>query len=173
MAVQLCARVAQVVGFRRGLALASDGTLFVHLWSSVKVVILGFILSAVIAEGRYHQPGRPILWAIGSLLPVRADIAMLRQVWFNLIDNAVKYSGKNPHPKIAIACRLETATREVVFSVAHNGVGFDPDRLPGDGHGLTNLRRRAGRLGGECLVESHPGSGTRVVFQAPINSKSS
>ncbi len=34
---------------RRGLALASDGTLFVHLWSSVRVVVLGFILSAVIA----------------------------------------------------------------------------------------------------------------------------
>jgi NitT/TauT family transport system permease protein len=34
---------------RRGITLASDGTLFVHIWSSVKVVILGFILSAVIA----------------------------------------------------------------------------------------------------------------------------
>lgn len=34
---------------RRGMALASDGTLFVHLWSSVRVVILGFLLSAVIA----------------------------------------------------------------------------------------------------------------------------
>jgi len=34
---------------RRGMTLAADGTLFVHLWSSVKVVILGFILSAVIA----------------------------------------------------------------------------------------------------------------------------
>ena len=34
---------------RRGISLASDGTLFVHIWSSVKVVILGFLLSAVIA----------------------------------------------------------------------------------------------------------------------------
>jgi len=34
---------------RRAILLASDGTLFVHLWSSVKVVILGFLLSAVIA----------------------------------------------------------------------------------------------------------------------------
>ena len=34
---------------RRGIALASDGTLFVHIWASVKVVILGFLLSAVIA----------------------------------------------------------------------------------------------------------------------------
>lgn len=34
---------------RRGIALASDGSLFVHLWSSVRVVILGFLLSAVIA----------------------------------------------------------------------------------------------------------------------------
>ncbi len=34
---------------RRGISLASDGTLFVHIWSSVRVVILGFLLSAVIA----------------------------------------------------------------------------------------------------------------------------
>lgn len=34
---------------RRGLLLASDGTLFVHLWSSVEVVLLGFFVSAVVA----------------------------------------------------------------------------------------------------------------------------
>ncbi len=59
------------------------------------------------------------------------------------------------------------------FKVDDNGVGFDPDRTQGGGHGLNNLQRRAARLGGEIRVESQQSSGTRVFFKAPINPKSS
>lgn len=59
------------------------------------------------------------------------------------------------------------------FEVEDNGAGFDPDGNPGEGHGLNNLKRRAGRLGGECRVESRSGEGTRVFFKAPVNPKQS
>lgn len=63
--------------------------------------------------------------------------------------------------------------RDMSFEVEDNGVGFDPAATSGTGHGLTNLLRRADRLGGEFRVESHRNSGTLVFFKAPINPKSS
>lgn len=67
-----------------------------------------------------------------------------------------------------VRVRVVIDDRWMSFEVTDNGVGFDPEKTPDSGHGLANLRRRAGRLGGECLVESHRNAGTRVVFKAPI-----
>ncbi len=141
------------------------------------------LISAVIADGNYQQPGRPILWAVGPLPPVHADAAMLRQVWFNLVDNAVKYSGKNPHPRISIACRADAAARELIFSITDNGVGFDPryvDKLfgvfqrlhgstefEGTGIGLANVRRIIARHGGRTWAESRVGEGATFYFSLP------
>src|SRR5690606_34995216 len=83
------------------------------------------LVREVIANGRYDSDTRPITWDIGSLPEVRGDAAMLRQVWVNLIDNAVKYSGKTAAPRITIRCAPDAAAGEFVFSVQDNGVGFD------------------------------------------------
>jgi PAS domain S-box-containing protein len=64
-----------------------------------------------------------IEWVIQPLPVVRADRNMLKQVWINLISNAVKYSRKNDAPKIEIGAMEETG--QIVFYVKDNGVGFD------------------------------------------------
>ena len=67
-------------------------------------------------------------WAYGALseAAIRADAAMLRQVWSNLIENAAKYSTPSAHPRIEIGSVPQgiNAT-EHVFYVRDNGVGFD------------------------------------------------
>jgi PAS domain S-box-containing protein len=77
------------------------------------------LVAGVIREGRFANEALPIEWKIAPLPRVRADAAMLRQVWFNLIDNAVKYSGKRPQPRI-----------EIGWSAVEGGVGLPPQVTP-------------------------------------------
>jgi len=67
-----------------------------------------------------------------------------------------------------IAVSLQSTTSEVVLAVDDNGSGFDPNSTTGAGHGLTNIRARAGQLQATVRVESTPGSGTRVTLTAPL-----
>lgn len=60
---------------------------------------------------------------IGHLHKVMADYGLFRQVLFNLISNAFKYSSKKEKPVIEIFS--EEKNGEIIFSVKDNGVGFD------------------------------------------------
>ncbi len=64
--------------------------------------------------------------------------------------------------------RVETGGDAVRLIISDNGVGFDPTRPRGAGHqGLVNMRARASSVGGRLDVESEPGSGTRIIVEAP------
>jgi light-regulated signal transduction histidine kinase (bacteriophytochrome) len=143
------------------------------------------LVTAVIREGRYNENGRTLAWDIAPLPAVHADAALLRQVWFNLIENAVKYSGKNPHPRIAIGCQpgKDGAVEHVCF-VRDNGVGFDmtyadklfgvfqrlhnPAEFEGTGIGLANVRRIILRHGGRTWAEGRVGEGATFYFSLPV-----
>lgn len=59
----------------------------------------------------------------------------------------------------------------LLVTLSDNGVGFDPAHArgsPGEGHGLTNMRRRAAQMGGELRIESAPGQGVRLGLIVPI-----
>lgn len=143
------------------------------------------LVADVIANGRYDATGRTIRWDVGSLRDVRADEPMLRQVWANLIDNAVKYSGREPEPSITISGREDPAAGEFVFLVRDNGVGFEmayadklfgvfqrlhsPSDFEGTGIGLANVRRIVSRHGGRTWAESRAGEGATFYFSLPIS----
>jgi light-regulated signal transduction histidine kinase (bacteriophytochrome) len=143
------------------------------------------MVASVIADGRYESPERKVAWDIGALPRVRADRAMLRQVWANLIENAVKYSSKTPQPAVVIAGREDPATGEYVFSVRDNGVGFDmayadklfgvfqrlhgPTEFEGTGIGLANVRRIVSRHGGRTWAHARVGEGATFYFSIPVN----
>lgn len=55
----------------------------------------------------------------------------------------------------------------VRLTVQDNGIGFDPKKATGVGHGLANMAARAERLGGKFAVLSKPRQGTRVIFEIP------
>jgi len=141
------------------------------------------LVAEVIADGRYDIATRPIVWEIGPLPTTPADAAMLRQVWSNLIGNAVKYSGKKAQSLIAIAAHEDGAAREYVFSVRDNGVGFDmaysdklfgvfqrlhgPAEFEGTGIGLANVRRIISRHGGRTWAEARENEGAQFFFSLP------
>ena len=113
---------------------------------------------------------------------VRAERGQLRQVFQNLIANAVKYCGPEP-PRIHVS-----ATRRKgawTFSVRDNGIGIDPQyaerifvifqrlhtrtEYPGSGIGLAICKKIVERHGGRLWVESRPGQGSTFYFTVPTS----
>ena len=129
-----------------------------------------------------ENPECEIIWEIQPLPMVWGDRAMLRLVWRNLMDNAVKYSSKQDSPRVQIGAR-QSAT-ELEFFVKDNGVGFDMahadklfgvfQRLPtteefdGTGIGLATVRRIVARHNGRTWAESAPGQGATFYFSLPL-----
>ena len=161
------------------LAFSRTGRAPLHLTS----VDQAALVAAVIREGGYDGPGRTIEWHLAPLPAVRADAALLRQVWANYLDNAVKYSGKVPQPRIEVGTAAGAAPGECVCFVRDNGAGFDPryaDQLfgvfqrlhteaefEGTGIGLANVRRIIGRHGGRTWAEGAVGAGATFYFALP------
>jgi PAS domain S-box-containing protein len=140
------------------------------------------VLQEVIGSLRPETEGRNIRWIIGKLPPVSCDASMLRQVFVNLVSNAVKYTGKRGTAEIEIGCK-DAAEAEVIVFVRDNGVGFDmkyahklfgvfqrlhgPDEFEGTGIGLANVRRIIARHGGRTWAEGELGVGATVYFSLP------
>ena len=116
-----------------------------------------------------------------TLPPAEADRSLLRQVWANLLANALKYSGKRAEAQVQIGGRLEGG--EQVYWVRDNGVGFDmryagklfgvfqrlhaSDEFPGTGVGLAIVQRVVARHGGRVWAEGRPGEGACFYFSLP------
>ena len=144
-------------------------------------VALDEIVQNVIHEMEPDTSSRDIEWKIGKLPQVEGDPALLQMVFFNLINNAVKYTRTRPHAKIEIgSTRTENDT--IVF-VRDNGVGFDPryaqklwgvfqrlhraSEFEGTGVGLANVRRIIMRHGGRTWAESDLDDGAMFFISLP------
>lgn len=119
---------------------------------------------------------------VDSLPVMEAEPTQMRQLFQNLISNAIKYRGENP-PVIQISA--EEKEEEWVFSVADNGIGFDPSykekvfqvfqRLhtrtdyEGSGIGLAVCKKIVERHGGKIDVQTAPGHGARFIIHLPKN----
>ena len=66
--------------------------------------------------------------------------------------------------------RLSLEDSHVTLEITDNGVGFDYAQTT-EGHGLRNMRERAFAVGGQLLVDSTPGQGSRLRFEVPIRSE--
>jgi len=102
----------------------------------------------------------------------------MRQLFQNLISNAIKFTDKGVIPQITIGCQKKKGFYE--FSVTDNGIGIHPkyfndifhifqrlnknDDYEGYGIGLANCRKIAEMHGGEIWVESKPGRGSTFKF---------
>jgi light-regulated signal transduction histidine kinase (bacteriophytochrome) len=142
---------------------------------------LDHLVRAVIKDLGAEIQGREVAWKISSLPEVYGDAAMLRQVWANLIGNAVKYSRPRAKAEIEIGSRPEE--KECVFFIRDNGVGFDPqyagklfgvfqrlhssDEFEGTGIGLANVRRIVNRHGGRAWAEGRLDGGAVFYVSLP------
>ncbi|KXU95359.1 histidine kinase [Stenotrophomonas sp. DDT-1] len=129
-------------------------------------------------SGHAHQ----VEWSIAPLPIVVGDENMIRQVWLNLLGNAVKYSGNREPAKIRVDYQQQPDGGHQ-FTVSDNGAGFDMayagklfgvfQRLhkasdyPGTGIGLASVRRVLTRHGGRIWAEAEPDVGATFHFYLP------
>ncbi len=112
---------------------------------------------------------------------IEADGDQMLRLFQNLIDNALKYRGKES-PRIKIQTKLDAKSCEIL--VVDNGIGFDQrfaerifkpfqrlharEKYEGAGMGLAICRKIVDWHGGSIRAESEPGKGTRFLLRLPV-----
>lgn len=112
-----------------------------------------------------------------------ADRTLLKQVWFNLLSNSIKYSSKILKPSIHISSYKEKG--EIIYCIEDNGVGFDEhykhklfnvfqrlhhdDEYEGTGVGLAIIYKIISKHNGRVWAESKPYERTKFYFSIPIH----
>lgn len=118
---------------------------------------------------------------IGSLPTTEGDPIQMRQLFQNLISNALKYRRAGEQPKIKVSG--EMTDKACLLYVADNGLGFDEEYLDrifkpfqrlhgrneyeGTGMGLAICRKIAERHGGAITAKSTPGQGSVFIVTLP------
>ena len=124
---------------------------------------------------------RKITIRVETLPEVNCDEELIKQVWTNVISNAIKYTGKKTEAIIDIGS--VSGNTETTFFIKDNGAGFnnkDAGKLfgvfkrlhkssdfEGTGIGLAIVNRIITRHGGRCWAEGEPGVGATFYFSLP------
>jgi PAS domain S-box-containing protein len=113
---------------------------------------------------------------------VRCDPSLIKQVWQNLIGNALKYSSRSDKKRIEIGHRKENG--EVICYIIDHGAGFNPeykhklfgvfqrlhrsDEFEGTGVGLAIIQRIIQRHGGRVWADGEINKGAKFSFSLPV-----
>ncbi len=119
---------------------------------------LAAALRAVAARG-------PVAVTVVADMPDRAVEAVEAAVYFCCLEALQNVAKHAPDARVTI--RLTAAARQLRFTVADDGPGFDP-AAAARGAGLTNMADRLGAVGGVLVIRSTPGGGTEVDGRAPM-----
>lgn len=125
-----------------------------------------------------------VQWQVDAALPaLSADPALLQALLLQLLGNALKFSRGSAPPCISVA-PADAPEGQVAFTIADNGVGFDPARaahlggvfqrlhreseFEGVGAGLALCHAIAAQHGGKVSVAAQPGAGCTARVQWPV-----
>jgi PAS domain S-box-containing protein len=127
------------------------------------------------------SPREGMEWTVEDACTVHGDPQLLRLLVANLLENAWKFTGRVPAPRISFGCQKQGD--ETVYVVRDNGVGFDmayveklfrpfsrlhrPEEFDGTGIGLATVQRVVSRHGGRAWAEAAPGRGAAFYFTVP------
>lgn len=130
-----------------------------------------------------EQTGRRIVWAVATLPVVSGDTALLRQVFVNLLGNAVKYTRQREEARVEVGVQPGANGEAVVF-IRDNGAGFDmkyidklfgvfqrlhtDEAFEGTGVGLATVRRIVQRHGGRVWAEAKVQAGATFFVALPV-----
>ncbi len=141
------------------------------------------IFKSIFSELELVHQDRDIRLIIETRLPtVFADRVMLRQVIYNILSNAVKFTKYREKAFITVGCTI--TVEEYIFYVKDNGAGFDmdfsgklfgiferlhtSDEFEGSGIGLVTIKKIIQKHGGRVWIEGEPEVGAVVYFTLPV-----
>jgi two-component system, chemotaxis family, sensor kinase Cph1 len=165
--------------------LVDDLLNFSHL-GRTQLALKNVDMDKIVSEVRHSTTRlieqRQIEWDVAALPIARGDPTLIRQVWQNLIDNAVKYTAREEVSRIAI--RGWRDGDEICYQISDNGVGFDmaylgklfgvfqrlqrTEDFQGTGIGLALVRRIIDRHKGRVWAEGSVGEGATFGFSLPL-----
>jgi PAS domain S-box-containing protein len=139
-----------------------------------------------IARSALHELGSDASAAavvLGDLPEAHADPVLLKQVWINLLSNALKYSApRGTSARVELSGERDGAVAR--YRIRDNGVGFDmryadklfgvfqrlhsQDEFEGTGVGLAIVQRIVARHGGRIWAEAEPGRGATFTMELPL-----
>jgi PAS domain S-box-containing protein len=177
------AHLERIIGSGKKMNLLIDDLLSLsrlgHKPMNLQEVDLDNLVRASIETLAHQAAGRQIEWVLADLGIAIADPTLLQQVYANLIENAIKYTGKRELARIEIGCLEQNGSKKVYF-VRDNGAGFDmkyanklfgvfqrlhrDEDFQGTGIGLATVQRIIHRHGGRIWAEAEPGKGATFYF---------
>ncbi|MRS03453.1 PAS domain S-box protein, partial [bacterium] len=146
------------------------------------------MIQSIIESMQPELENKKVSFSIKDLPACEADAALLRQVFINLISNAVKFSKDRDESIIEIGYQFSTkdgqpakqSDQKVTYYVRDNGIGFDmkyydklfgvfqrlhtADSYEGTGVGLAIVSRIVNKHGGRIWAEAVPGHGATFFF---------
>lgn len=144
----------------------------------LETVDLSKMADDILSELRAGKPEARFQTAVAPGCTARGDARLLRMLLGNLLENAVKYSGRQAQARIEFG--QETRDGTTAYLVRDNGAGFDmkladklfqpfqryhhPEDFQGTGIGLATVARIVERHGGRIWAESAPGQGATFRF---------
>jgi|GEM_PF-825993 len=136
------------------------------------------IVSALIQPTQEQDTEHRIEFSVDLMPFAFADLEMIKSVWSNLIENAVKFTRKKDNAKISIGA--EENEDSIIYHVEDNGAGFDMNYAPklfavfqrlhsrddyeGTGIGLATVKRIIERHGGQTWANGKVGEGAAFYF---------
>lgn len=139
------------------------------------------IVGKIIDENKVEYKNQEFEFVVANLPEVKCDPGLLKQVWTNLISNALKYTSKSDIRKIEIG--VDENSQETIFFVKDSGAGFDPkythklfgvfqrlhtdNEFEGTGVGLAIVKHIVQLHGGRVYAEGEQGKGATFYFTLP------
>jgi len=144
-------------------------------------VDLSKMVHAIVDANQQSNSLNGLTFNIQEHIVIPSDRRLMHIALTNLLDNALKFAGKQEHPHIEFGAIVKDS-RRIIF-VRDNGVGFDmnyagklfgafqrlhrADEFPGTGIGLATVQRIINRHGGQIWAESEVGKGATFYFTLP------
>ena len=143
-------------------------------------IFMNDMVRRVIEELKTEFPNADI--KMKGIVPAMGNPGLIRQVWINLISNALKYSAVKAKPLIQISARENESG--IIYSVVDNGPGFDVkdtsklfdvfhrvhahEGFTGHGIGLAIVKRIVENHGGKVWATAKPSQGASFFFSLPV-----
>lgn len=155
-----------------------------HLSVKSEIINMNSLIQTILKNFEYVICNKKIKLTIGNLPDCSSDEYLLRFVFKNLIDNAIKFSMEKTAPQITISGKK--VYEEFVYSVTDNGIGIneniqdrifelfykiDPKKSEGRGISLPLVKKILRRLKGKIWVESTYGGGSTFHVSLPCRNK--